>query len=52
MGVVCSGLNVRDESFLSSKVYISFKTTSLFSPSGFLNKSVDSKIGVIISLKP
>ena len=52
IGAVYSGLSVKDELFLSLKVYISLSTTSLCSPNGLLNKSDDSKIGVIISLNP
>ena len=52
IGAVYSGLSVKDELFLSLKVYISLSTTSLFSPNGLLNKSDDSKIGEIISLNP
>ena len=51
MGVVYSGLKVKDESLRSSNVYISFNTTSLCSPKGFRKSSVNSKIGVMISLK-
>ena len=52
IGVVYSGLNVISSSFRSLKVYISFKTTSLCSPKGFLNNSELSNIGVISSLNP
>ena len=46
IGVVYSGLRVKTESLRSLKLYISFKTTSEFSPKGFLNSSEFSNIGV------
>ena len=50
MGVVYSGRSVKNSLFRSSNEYISFKTTSECSPRGFANKSLNSKIGVWISL--
>ena len=50
IGVVYSGRNVKNSLFLSSNEYISFNTTSECSPRGFANKSLNSKIGVWISL--
>ena len=49
VGAVPSARSVSERPPLSSKVYISFETMSVSSPTERTNRSVSSKIGVRIS---